>query len=59
MRCQASILGLDSRANKVSIMFDPVLVVAMVTCLFVFTGGIKISIGNINIGNKTNENDDN
>lgn len=37
-------------------MVDPWLVVALV--VLVVTGGVKISVGNINIGNTTNEKDD-
>ena len=40
-------------------MIDPWLVVAIVVVTMAVTGGIKISVGNINIGNRTNENDDN
>jgi hypothetical protein len=39
-------------------MADPLLVVAIVA-IAVAVGGVKISIGNISIGNRTKENDDN
>ncbi|WP_444891796.1 hypothetical protein ACJJIE_00085 (plasmid) [Microbulbifer sp. TRSA001] len=39
-------------------MFDPSLVVALAVLVAVIAGGVKISIGNINIGNRTKEKDD-
>ena len=39
-------------------MVDPWLVVALVGMAIAAFGGVKISIGNINIGNSTNEKDD-
>lgn len=40
-------------------MVDPWLVVAFVLIGVAIAGGIKVSIGNINIGNRTREKDDN
>jgi hypothetical protein len=40
-------------------MIEPWLVVAVVTVIIGISGGIKISIGDINIGNKTKEKSDN
>lgn len=40
-------------------MFDPLVVVAIVLLVVSITSGISISIGDINIANKTNEKDDN
>ncbi len=40
-------------------MIDPWLVVAIALIVMGVTGGIKVTIGNINIANKTKEKDDN
>ena len=57
--CQSLSQGLDSHANGGSIMIDPWLVVAIALIVMGVTGGIKVTIGNINIANKTKEKDDN
>jgi biopolymer transport protein ExbD len=40
-------------------MVDTMLVIVIVVVILAVTGGVKISIGNINIANRNKENDDN
>lgn len=40
-------------------MVDPMLVVVLVLVGVAIAGGVKITIGNINIGNRTRDKDDN